>query len=391
MSGQRLKQLRLARGFSMDGLVAAMGGMVTKQALSKYERDLIQPSQAVLRCLARSLDVSIGRLAGADAIEIQIRAYRKKARLGKKEMERIENFAVVSLQDRLRLEDALGLSHGSGGAIQQIGVGAVEDAEAAAESVRREWGLGDDPIACVIDTLEDHHIHVVEVDASDAFDGISAVAVGGRGRLVGGAVVIREGLPGERQRLDLTHELGHLVLDLSDGTDEEKAAFRFGAAMLAPAEAIRRDVGTRRRYVDLQELLLLKRRYGMSVQALLYRLRDLQVITEAQYKAACIQISQLGWRRQEPMELEPEKPTWLRQNVLRAVSEGVLSTREGGQIMGEELEQSPALSLIERRALMAMPVEERQRVLQAQAERLAQDYEPDPDWAAIDGEDFIGA
>ena len=304
-------------------------------------------------------------------------------------MERIENYAAVSLQDRLRLEDALGLTHKSGGAIRQIGVGTVEDAEAAAESVRREWGLGVGPIACVIDTLEDHHIHVVEVDASDAFDGISAVAVAGRGRLVAGAVVIREGLPGERQRLDLTHELGHLVLDLSDDIDEEKAAFRFGAAMLAPAEAIRRDVGTRRRYVDLQELLLLKRRYGMSVQALLYRLRDLRVITESQYKAACIQINRLGWRRQEPMELEPEKPTWLRQNVLRAVSEGVLSTREGGQIMGEKLEQSPALSLIERRALMAMPAEERQRLLKEQAERLAQDYVSDPDWAAIDGEDFI--
>ena len=32
---QRLKQLRLARGLSLDALAAEMGGIVTKQALSK--------------------------------------------------------------------------------------------------------------------------------------------------------------------------------------------------------------------------------------------------------------------------------------------------------------------------------------------------------------------
>ena len=373
----------------MDQFVAAMGGVVTKQALSKYERDLARPRQTVLRSISKALQVSTARLIEADPLQVDIRAYRRKARMGRKEMERIENLTAINLEDRVRLEDVLGLTPDAARTVPQIRVERVADAEDAAAKVRADWGLGEDPIASVIDTFEDHHIHVIEVESSDAFDGISAVARGRRGRVLGAAVVIRRGLPGERQRLSLSHELGHLVLRLTEGVEEEKVAFRFGAAMLAPAEAVRRDVGSHRRYVDLQELLLLKRRYGMSVQALLYRLRDLEIISEGQYKSGCVDINRMGWRREEPMGLESEQPTWLRQNVLRAVSEGVLSTREGEQMLGEAASKEPAPSLVERRALLAMPAEERRRHLKEQADRIVEVYQPDPDWQALAGESFV--
>ena len=38
MLSERLKRFRLARGMSLDDLVAAIDGQVSKQALSKYER-----------------------------------------------------------------------------------------------------------------------------------------------------------------------------------------------------------------------------------------------------------------------------------------------------------------------------------------------------------------
>ena len=373
----------------MDRCVAAMGGVVTKQALSKYERGLSRPSQAVLRSIAKALETSTARLIEADPIQAEVRAYRRKARMGRKEMERIENLTAIHLEDRLRLEDVLGLTPDAARSVPRIRVERAADAEDAAARVRADWGLGEGSIASVIDTFEEHHIHVIEVESSDAFDGMSVVARGRRGRVLGAAVVIRKGLPGERQRLSLAHELGHLVLRPAEGLEEEKAAFRFGAAMLAPAEALRRDVGPHRRHVDLQELLLLKRRYGLSVQALLYRLRDLGIISEGRYKSGCVDINRMGWRREEPMALEPEQPTWLRQNVLRAVSEGVLSTREGEQILGESALKEPAPSLVERRALRAMPAEERRRRLKEQADRIAEVYQPDPDWQALAGEGFV--
>ena len=179
------------------------------------------------------------------------------------------------------------------------------------------------------------------------------------------------------------------MLDVRADVDAEKAAFRFGAAMLAPAQAVHREVGERRRRIDLQELLLLKKRYGLSVQALLYRLRDLRIITESQYKSACIEINRLGWRREEPLPLPPERPTWLRQNVLRAVSEGAMGTTDGERMVGDAVDNKPALSLLQRRALMAMSVEERRRYLKEQTERIAADYRPDADWAAVSGEEIL--
>jgi hypothetical protein len=119
------------------------------------------PGAAVLRGLSKALGTTVAHLVEVEFIEVEIRAYRKKARMGKREMAR------------------------------------------------------------------------------------------------GAAVVIRRGLPGERQRLGLTHELGHLVLEVGDQVHGEKAVLRFGAAMLAPASAVRREVGERRRRVDMQELLLL--------------------------------------------------------------------------------------------------------------------------------------
>ena len=55
--GRRLRQLRLARNLSMEALAAEMGGIVTKQAISKYENDRAQPSPTVLTKLASVLGV----------------------------------------------------------------------------------------------------------------------------------------------------------------------------------------------------------------------------------------------------------------------------------------------------------------------------------------------
>ena len=87
----------------------------------------------------------------------------------------------------------------------------------------------------------------------------------------------------DRKRMSIAHELGHLVLE-SDGLDEEKAAFRFAAAFLAPSECIRSTLGVKRKRIDIRELQLLKEEFGISIQALIRRCFDLKIITESEYK-----------------------------------------------------------------------------------------------------------
>jgi len=57
--------------------------------------------------------------------------------------------------------------------------------------------------------------------------------------------------------------------------------------------------------------------------------------------------------------------------------------------MSTRKDQKPTPSLMQRRSLMAMPVNERRPYLKEQAERLATHYSPDPDWAAVAGEDIV--
>ena len=61
MIGERLIQLRLAQNLTLDALAEKMGGIVTKQALSKYEQNQAQPSPIVLTKLSAALGVKASR------------------------------------------------------------------------------------------------------------------------------------------------------------------------------------------------------------------------------------------------------------------------------------------------------------------------------------------
>ena len=389
MISQRLRQLRLARGLSLEALAAAIGGAVTKQALSKYEQGTARPSPVVLNRLAEALGVKAAYLLSEPDIEVQFIAYRKGSALAKGEQARVEALVAESLGMRVRLQELLGHTEEVSLPVQSLEVHKGDDVEDAADKLRSEWQLGRDPIGNLTDVLEHHFVHVLEIKAGEKFDGISAVAYDSEHRARAAAVVSRKGVPGGRRRLSLGHELGHLLLDISEDVDQERAAFRFGAALLAPADVLIREVGRRRAFIQPEELLLLKRRFGLSLQALLFRLNDLSIITDAYNRQWCIDINRLGWRKEEPMELPAEQPQWMRQGVLRALAEGLVGKDEAEAMLAERVDMELPLPIIERRAFMKLPLEERRRLLAEQAEKLAEHYAQDTEWRDVEGGDLV--
>jgi Zn-dependent peptidase ImmA (M78 family)/DNA-binding XRE family transcriptional regulator len=389
MIGKRLKQLRLARGLSLDALVAEMGGLVTKQAVSKYELGKAKPTTVVLNKLARTLGVKAAHLWSEPEISVQFIAYRKGSGLPKKEQTRVEAYVKETLAERIKLQDLTQQTYVFHLPVQKILIKKIKDAENASEGIRDEWNLGHDPIASVTGILEDHFVHVLEIEAGEKFDGISAIAYDDRHKLKAAAVVSRKGIAGERQRLNLAHELGHLVLKVADDIDEEKAAFRFAAAFLAPADAIYREVGSKRSHIETGELLLLKQRFGISIQALLYRLHDLGIITDSCYKKWFIDLSRLNWRKTEPYGLPQEHPQWLRKTALRAFAEGILNKQYAEKLIKEEIRSEEPLSLVERRSFMKMTLEERRKILASQAEKMRDHYNKESDTEALQGGDIV--
>ena len=155
---------------------------------------------------------------------------------------------------------------------------------------------------------------------------------------------MREGLPGDRQRFTLAHELGHLVLDFQENEgeerwDEERACHRFAGAFLAPAPKVLIDLGERRTGFSWAELHMLKHKYGMSMQAVVHRAQDLGVISDAYATLLYKEFSKMGWRKVEPGDpVAQERPSRFRRLVLQALAEDFIGRSRASQLYKGELE-----------------------------------------------------
>lgn len=77
----------------------------------------------------------------------------------------------------------------------------------------------------------------------------------------------------------------------------EAQANRFAAELLMPAAQIGDHLPAR---ADWGVLERLKQYWNVSLQALLYRARSLEVMREVTYRNAMASMTQRGWRRREP-------------------------------------------------------------------------------------------
>ena len=105
---------------------------------------------------------------------------------------------------------------------------------------------------------------------------------------------------GDRFRLSIAHELGHLLMH-SQRTDlTEGEANRFTGALLFPLAEFDAAMPDR---PQLRDFVSLKSSWGVSVTALVYRARELDYLDDSRYRALQIQMSK--WRKAEPGSFEP--------------------------------------------------------------------------------------
>lgn len=151
---------------------------------------------------------------------------------------------------------------------------------------------------------------------------------------------------GVRSRFDLAHELGHLVMHRHiDGAEiEDKAtlkeierqADRFAGAFLLPKHSFPNEVFTPR----LDAFIDLKRRWRVSIQAMIYRCSDLGLFDEYQILNMRKQVSFRKWRTQEPLD-DPEIIPLENPRVLSKAFELIA---QSGRMSVEELKASVQIS-----------------------------------------------
>ena len=339
MIGNKLRVARSASGLSLRALSEAMGGIVSAQAIGKYERNEDMPSSRVLIGLAKALNVSEEYLLSEGEIALEGVDFRKKVGTSSREEAALEARAIHMLERYLAVEDMLQMRSVEWEQPRSARhpVADIRDAEDAARSVRDDWGLGNDPIPQLAELLEERGIKVLSLDLDDV-DGLAA-KVRRKDRAAARVIVVKRSTWSERKRFNLAHELGHMIIAPCEGVDEEKAAHRFAGAFLIPADVLRAEIGARRSSISIGELVALKKRFGVSIQAIAYRCKDLGIINQAAFVRLFKVFAERGWRTapfKEPETMEPalEEPKRFERLCYRALAEGVIGESRAAELLG---------------------------------------------------------
>jgi Zn-dependent peptidase ImmA (M78 family)/DNA-binding XRE family transcriptional regulator len=335
--GERLRSARKMAGMSMEALAQATGAMVSKQAIGKYEMGQINPSSDVLLALAKALGVKVDYFFRSSQFTISGLAFRKKAKLSRKEEDRIKYQTIDFLQKYIEIEKILNLSHTADKPlIRRKKIRNHQDIEQAAADIRQSWNLGEAPIQQLTEMLEDKGFKIFEVETSDNFVGLSGYA---EGMDIPVIAVFKEG-DCVRKRFTIAHELAHLLFDFTDceNDDHEKLCHAFAGALLLPQKVIREEFGGERKKLTEWELKKLKGIYGISMQAIMARARVLGLVSENTYRMFQIYVSKNGWRKNEPGKYSGmEKANRFKQLVLQASAEQIVSYSKGAELLNMTL------------------------------------------------------
>ncbi|QQY66295.1 ImmA/IrrE family metallo-endopeptidase [Clostridioides difficile] len=284
--GERVKSARVARMLTLKDLADKMG--VSKQLLSKYETGKTNPSIENLEKLSEVLDFPIQffRKESDNTEENKAIFFRSFAGVSKKMkeslsqniefIEEIYNYFSKFIEfpsfnvDKNIVKD------------YKIGIDSSY-IEKVAYDLREYWNLGNGPISNMNRLLEKNGIIVANIELDthkvDAFSHITE----------SNTPIIILGSDKEssvRLRMDLAHELWHILVHFSLSKEEivnnhkvlEDEAKRFAGAFLLPSKEFSEDIYT----IDLDSFVYLKKKWKVSIAAMVMRAYQLEIIDEKQ-------------------------------------------------------------------------------------------------------------
>lgn len=334
-NGDRLKAARVYRGKTIAELADEV--QVSKQSISQYENGKANPSLETLLKLISALGFPRDYFYEQDnkSIKVGTTYFRallstnKKDRLSQEEKTKILSKIYHTLNQFVQFPKIN---------IPPIREG-LNDIEAIAQYTRDYWKLGTDPIPNMVYILEKNGFIVTSFGTEnaniDAFSQRQEVDSEEYYFIVLGS----DKNSATRRQFDAAHELGHIMLhdwnaDLELVSREEfrqmeNEAHQFAASFLLPKEAFLKDLVLPN---NLDFYIELKRKWKVSISAMIVRAYQLKAINYNQYQYLMRQISKKGWRTKEPLDdvIQVSKPTVLRKAVDVIQSNGVLS---GDQFM----------------------------------------------------------
>ena len=281
-NSSRLRIARNTLGMSLDSLVEQLGNAVTKQAISKYERGLMTPKPQLVQKIADALGVKEDYFYGK-GIDIDIPMLRSTSRdrLTDEEEHRLAEHLACVAERYILLEEKTALQKRFFNPLANIWVSNKSEAEQAAILLRKEWQIGNGEIPSITRLLERKGIRIFMAPMPSHILGVSTW--GSRIYPIIALSDNQENTTVERTRFTVAHELGHLLLNIPPGCDNERICNQFAGTLLLPPQTLKEEIGEKRSLLTLEEMIDLRMVYGMSIAALIHQAYDLEIISEDHY------------------------------------------------------------------------------------------------------------
>lgn len=332
----RLKEARLSRGLFKKSLADMVG--ISGMAVGRYEDGIDKPQYDRLNALADQLKFPLEFFLQPEwPEELSLVFWRQRTSESKYAREMTEQrmrwlCEIFSFLEREVDFPALNLPRLEIPSDFRLITG--ELIERVAQQVRNHWQLRDLPIPDITLALENAGIPVINLEiVSEKQDGF-CFRSGILDRPFVGINIYN--VSAARARFDAAHELGHIVLhkhvSVSEARDPvfhkqlEHQAHRFAGAFLFPRNSFLKEVAA----PTLDYFSSLKRRWGMSIAAMIYRACDIGIIDDEDKSALYHNMARRKWRGilREPFdnsnEMPLEKPRMLRRGLEVVIDEGIV-------------------------------------------------------------------
>ncbi len=355
---ERIKEGRRARGFTQTELAEVLS--VSKQAISQYETGSNSPKPEVFEQMCEVLQLPHSYFSKAIPYRITTPIFfRKRQTAIKKYTDMFEVRMGWLVEIYQYLKNFIEFPTVQLRPYTQESY-TFEEIVKIAEEVREFWGLGKGPISSIALLLENNGFIISKVKVgAEKVDACSFLKADEEEKRP--MIFSTPDTSAVRSRRDIAHELGHQFLhswmdqvyfDANRKRCDEEAEW-FASVFLMPPEAMKREVFA---VSSLESLLLLKKRWKVSAQSLLYHMRSLDLISINQFNYLRNKMYTNGWRMSEPLdnEIEQEEPQMITQACSLVLDNKIRTPIQFAEEIGLPVNDTESLCGLERGRLKTL-------------------------------------
>lgn len=330
---ERLKALRKSNGLSLQDLADKCDHTVSKQALSKYEAGVMQPSRKILEILAKVLKVRISYFDTQPIFKLPAFEFKRKGDIPVKQLESIREQVKDMFERYLQVESLLAIQFKFSNPVKPIPVADEPAAADIATKLLNKWDLGWGALHNVTGMLESKGLRVIEVASPAIFDGLSTYV----GKIP--VIVLHKDRPADIKRFAAMYELGQLVLNITEGADRHKICETFAAAMLLPGDALETHLGNKRIAIAPGELSTIKEQYGLPMGAIMQRAVFKEIIDRKNANGFFKMLADNADETGLGVYTGQEKTYRFERMVYRLVAEDIIDVEKAAELTGRPVEE----------------------------------------------------